>query len=157
MREKGIELLINIRNYNGSISVGSILERKIKFNIINSNKAMTTCILRFSLDENQEKTAICKFTYDFLIDKNEKEELIKILEEIKKDKKYKYNESHYKKEIFDINYLNYMDIIINNENYEAKFNDELILNLRKIINFKIANNAVYSSYNFVIDNIKNYK
>ena len=89
MREKGIELLINIRNYNGSISVGSILERKIKFNIINSNKAMTTCILRFSLDENQEKTAICKFSYDFLIDKNEKEELIKILEEIKKDKKYK--------------------------------------------------------------------
>ena len=58
-----------------------------------------------------------------------------LIDNIKSDINYKYNENHYSKDIFDPKYLNYMDIIIDNEEFET--DDESIIEfLNDIIDIK---------------------
>ena len=77
------------------------------------------------------------------------QKLNNILNDIQSNNKYVYDESHYNKDKFDFNMLNYIDIVINENNYEISLKDEKILNeLKDLLKInkidKILENAIKS-------------
>ena len=49
------------------------------------------------------------------------------------NKDFKYNPSHYAKDMFDFNMYSYEDVIINGEEYEIKKDNEIIKKLKVLI------------------------
>ena len=64
----------------------------------------------------------------YLVDSDKINKFNELITKIKGDINYKYNETHYTKERFDLKSLHYMDIIIDSEEYETddKRQDEQI-------------------------------
>lgn len=73
----------------------------------------------------------------FILNENDIQKLNNITNNIQNNSNYLYNESHYKKDSFDFNRYNYIDISINEINYELSIkDDENIINEIKDL-FKI--------------------
>ena len=51
---------ISVRNYNGKISLGSVIKRETEFYVI-ENTATTKCLLEFCTDENLKENNIIFF------------------------------------------------------------------------------------------------
>lgn len=146
---------ISVRNYNGKISLGSVIKRETEFYII-ENTATTKCLLEFCTDENLKENTKSNFEYSFKINQYDKKEYFKIIEEIEKNKDYIYDVNKYDTTKLNLEYLKYLEVEIDGKKYEIKPNDDIMLNLRKIMNFDLVNNAIYSSYNNIINTLKLY-
>ena len=76
--------------------------------------------------------------------------LIEIVNEIKSNPDYSYQESHYIKDRFDPKRLKYFDIIIDGINYEIDALDNILSELRMLMNIELSHKLVLDSYNSLL-------
>lgn len=133
-------LRIEISNihYNGDFGVGSIFEEKYTFEI-DENLCYSNSIKSFCNNEDLGSNILSNVNVSipFILNENDIQKLNNITNNIQDNSNYLYNESHYKKDSFDFNRYNYIDISINEINYELSIkDDERIINEIKEL-FKI--------------------
>ena len=147
-----LRIEISNRHYNGDFGVGSIFEEKYSFeideNICYSNSNKSFCN---NEDLGSNILSNVNVSIPFILNENDIQELNNITNNIQNNSNYLYNESHYKKDSFDFNRYNYIDISINEINYELSIKDEeSIINEIKDL-FKI--NKIAEILNDSINNI----
>ena len=120
-----IRIEISNRHYNGDFGVGSIFEEKYSFEIDN-NICYSNSIKSFCNNEDFGGNILSNVNVSipFILTENNIQELNNIINNIKNDSNYLYNENHYKKDSFDFNKFNYIDIAINEINYELSIKDD---------------------------------
>ena len=74
-----------------------------------------------------------------------------IINIIKLNIDYKYNETHYSKERFDPKRLRYYDLIIDNEEFEIPTDDKNIIELLEIFEYKKVAEYVKSNYKNMLE------
>lgn len=131
---KETKLTIRVRNYNGDYGIGSIFNNE--FNVVakqlvnNPNKEKGLIIytenIGFCCDENlgSNPLATIKTEIPFLVDFDKFNIFNKMIEKIKTNPDYKYNETHYATDKFDPKRLEYFDITIDGEEFESN-SDEI--------------------------------
>ena len=111
--ENEIKIEISKRHYNGDVGPRSVFIDKFTF-----IKTQYTCEITgtktFCINETMNKAAI-NITIPITINN---EALTNLITQITNNNDYKYNETKYEKEAFDINKYKYIDLLINNTNYE---------------------------------------
>lgn len=133
-----LRIEISNRHYNGDFGVGSIFEEKYSFEI-DENLCYSNSIKSFCNNEDLGSNILSNVNVSipFILNKNDIQKLNNITNNIQNNSNYLYNESHYKKDSFDFNRYNYIDISINEINYELSIkDDERIINEIKEL-FKI--------------------
>ena len=133
-----LRIEISNRHYNGDFGVGSIFEEKYSFEI-DENLCYSNSIKSFCNNEDLGSNILSNVNVSipFILNENDIQKLNNITNNIQKNSNYLYNESHYKKDSFDFNRYNYIDISINEINYELSIkDDESIINEIKDL-FKI--------------------
>lgn len=157
---KEINIIIKIRNYNGSYGKGSIFEDKTSIKYIsNENDSNALCILRldisFCLDESLGSNVLSSISNEIpmIINKETRDKFDLYIKNIKENKNYKYNESHYSKERFDPKKLNYVDIIIDDENFEIPSDDKIFFEIAKMFNIEFYNKILMQNYNSILDKV----
>lgn len=120
-----IRIEISNRHYNGDFGVGSVFEEKYSFEIDN-NICYSNSIKSFCSNEDLGGNILSNVNVSipFILTENNIQELNNIINIIKNDSNYLYNENHYKKDSFDFNKFNYIDIAINEINYELSIKDD---------------------------------
>ena len=147
-----LRIEISNRHYNGDFGVGSIFEEKYSFEI-DENICYSNSIKSFCNNEDLGSNILSNVNVSipFILNENDIQELNNITNNIQNNSNYLYNESHYKKDSFDFNRYNYIDISINEINYELSIkDDESIINEIKDL-FKI--NKIAEILNDSINNI----
>ena len=141
---KETNLTIRVRNYNGSYGIGSVFVEEFILNVKqlanNLNKqdglVIFTANTGFCCDENlgANQLANIKTEIPFLVKYDKLNTFNGMVEKIKSDSNYKYSESHYANDKFDLKSLEYFDIIIDEEEFES--NDDSVFNtlLHDVIN-----------------------
>lgn len=133
-----LKIEISNRHYNGDVGIKSILEEKYSFEIeetlciSNSNKT-------FYNNDNFGSNILSSVNVSipFKLKEKDIQKVNSIIASIESNNDYLYNASHYKKDSFDFDRYNYIDISINGINYEMSIkNDEPTLNELKVL-FKI--------------------
>lgn len=131
---KETNIVIKLRNYNGTYGIGSIFNNE--FNVFakqlvnNPNKEKGLIIftenIGFCCDEKlgSNPLATIKTEIPFSVDYDKFTIFNEMVEKIKTNPDYKYNESHYATDKFDPKRLEYFDIIIDGEDFESK-SDEI--------------------------------
>jgi len=132
------EIIINKRLYNGCYGRGSNFKYEIKL-LMHNNEA----VIIFSKETCTEETPKSLFgslqmKYTFFLNDDERENITSIINEIKSNDEYKYNETHYKKEGFDVKWLHYIDVIINGEEFELLNEDKKIEELLRLFKYEEA-------------------
>ncbi len=133
-----LRIEISNRHYNGDFGVGSIFEEKYSFEI-DENLCYSNSIKSFCNNEDLGSNILSNVNVSipFILNENDIQKLNNITNNIQNNSNYFYNESHYKKDSFDFNGYNYIDISINEINYELSIkDDERIINEIKEL-FKI--------------------
>ena len=133
-----LRIEISNRHYNGDFGVGSIFEEKYSFEI-DENLCYSNSIKSFCNNEDLGSNILSNVNVSipFILNENDIQRLNNITNNIQNNSNYLYNESHYKKDSFDFNRYNYIDISINEINYELSIkDDENIINEIKDL-FKI--------------------
>ena len=133
-----LRIEISNRHYNGDFGVGSIFEEKYSFEI-DENLCYSNSIKSFCNNEDLGSNILSNVNVSipFILNENDIQKLNNITNNIQNNSNYLYNESHYKKDSFDFNRYNYIDISINEINYELSIkDDERIINEIKEL-FKI--------------------
>lgn len=133
-----LRIEISNRHYNGDFGVGSIFEEKYSFEI-DENLCYSNSIKSFCNNEDlgSNNLSNVNVSIPFILNENNIQKLNNITNNIQNNSNYLYNESHYKKDSFDFNRYNYIDISINEINYELSIkDDERIINEIKEL-FKI--------------------
>ena len=130
-----LKIQILKRHYNGDYGVGSIFTEKYIFEIEN-NLCLANGIKTFCCNEDFGSNILSNvdITIPFVLSENNFTKLNNVVDEIKTNN-YIYNESHYKKDGFDFNRYNYIDVIINDTNYElsVQTNSNIINELNEIL------------------------
>lgn len=132
-----LRIEISNRHYNGDFGVGSIFEEKYSFEI--DENLCYNSIKSFCNNEDLGSNILSNVNVSipFILNENDIQKLNNITNNIQNNSNYLYNESHYKKDSFDFNRYNYIDISINEINYELSIkDDENIINEIKDL-FKI--------------------
>lgn len=131
---KETNITIKLRNYNGDYGIGSVFNNE--FNVVakqlvnNSNKEKGLIIftesIGFCCDEKlgSNPLATIKTEIPFSVDYDKLTIFNEMVEKIKTNPDYKYNESHYATDKFDPKRLEYFDIIIDGEEFESN-SDEI--------------------------------
>ncbi len=131
---KETNITIKLRNYNGDYGIGSVFNNE--FNVVakqlanNSNKEKGLIIftenIGFCCDEKlgSNTLATIKTEIPFSVDYDKLTIFNEMVEKIKTNPDYKYNESHYATDKFDPKSLEYFDIIIDGEEFESN-SDEI--------------------------------
>lgn len=133
-----LRIEISNRHYNGDFGVGNIFEEKYSFEI-DENLCYSNSIKSFCNNEDLGSNILSNVNVSipFILNENDIQKLNNITNNIQNNSNYLYNESHYKKYSFDFNRYNYIDISINEINYELSIkDDERIINEIKEL-FKI--------------------
>lgn len=133
-----LRIEISNRHYNGDFGVESIFEEKYSFEI-DENLCYSNSIKSFCNNEDLGSNILSNVNVSipFILNENDIQKLNNITNNIQNNSNYLYNESHYKKDSFDFNRYNYIDISINEINYELSIkDDESIINEIKDL-FKI--------------------
>ena len=133
-----LRIEISNRHYNGDFGVGSIFEEKYSFEI-DENICYSNSIKSFCNNEDLGGNILSNVNVSipFILNENSIQKLNTITNSIQSNSNYLYSESHYKKDSFDFNRYNYVDISINEINYELSIkDDERIINEIKEL-FKI--------------------
>lgn len=129
-------IVCRTRNYNGDYGKGSIFNDQTSIRVIKNNESDSALgILKFEtkfcIDEKLGGNVLANIMNEIpmIIDKDKIEKFDLYINSIKENPDYKYNESHYMKNRFDPKRLNYVDIIIDGEEFEMLSSDELIMNV----------------------------
>lgn len=127
-----MEIVISSRCYNGDIGIGSILECKYSF-CLKGEKSYINAKGIIMVGDSRNEIDNIDFKIQVPITQKEESELKEIIENIKINENFKYNPSHYAKDMFDFNMYSYDDIIINGEEYEIKKDNEILKKLKALI------------------------
>ena len=146
------EVKICQRMYNGDFGFGSIFEY-INIFVLEGNVAKTSTIIEFCSDIDYKKDKIIVNDIVNLSDTS-KIRLDEIINEIKINSEYKYNETHYSKDSFSPKVLNYVDVLINEEEYEINVDSNILLELKVILKFNENNTEANKKYNEYLENKK---
>ena len=132
---KETKIIFKKRKYNGDYTVGSVFIDNIEIivkqlsNNVNKNDGIITLIIekKFCCDEKIGTSTLAgiKTEIPFIIKYEKLIQFNEIIDKIKSNNDYKYNNSHYTKEKFDPNRFNYLDLIIDNEQFEIHNNNVL--------------------------------
>ncbi len=120
-----LRIEISNRHYNGDFGVGSIFEEKYSFEI-DENLCYSNSIKSFCNNEDLGSNILSNVNVSipFILNENDIQKLNNITNNIQNNSNYLYNECHYKKDSFDFNRYNYIDISINEINYELSIKDD---------------------------------
>ena len=131
---KETNIIIKLRNYNGDYGMGSVYTEEFKLNVkqplnnVNNENGLVifTDKTGFCCDERLgfDPIATIKTEIPFIVTSDKLNIFNRMVEEIKTDSNYKYNESHYSNDKFDPKRFEYFDIIIDNESFESN-NDKV--------------------------------
>lgn len=148
-----LKIEISNRHYNGDISVGSIFEEKYSFEI-EENLCISNSIKTFCNNDDFNGNILSKINVStpFVLKENDTQKLKDLINSIQNDNNYLYNESHYKKDYFDFNRYNYVDIVINKIDYEMsiKENETTLKELKKILKIEKINKILNNTLNNII-------
>ena len=135
---KETNLTLRVRNYNGDYGIGSVFIEEFKLNVKQpSNNTNNDCGLvtftettGFCCNEKlgSNPLATIKTEIPFIVKHDKLNSFNVMIEKIKSDSNYKYNESHYATDKFDPKRLEYFDIIIDGEQFESN-DDEVFKGL----------------------------
>ena len=148
-----IRIEISNRHYNGDFGVGSIFEEKYSFEI-EEKLCYSNSIKSFCNNEDLDGNVLSKVNVSmpFILNENDIQKLSNITNSIQNNSNYLYNESHYKKDSFDFNRYKYIDISINDINYELSIeDDESIINeIKKMLKINKIDEILNNSINKII-------
>lgn len=148
-----LKIEISKRHYNGDFGVGSIFEEKYAFEI-EENLCISNSIKTFCNNEDFNDNILSKISASipFILQENDMKKLDNMINNIKNDSNYLYNESHYKKDSFDFNRYNYVDITINGIDYEMsiKENKTILNELKKVLKIEKIDKILENTLNNII-------
>ena len=127
-----MELVISSRIYNGDLGAGNILECKYTFYLKGEESYIDTKGI-IMVGASHKDIDNIEFVVPVQLTQQEEIELKEIIENIKTNEEFKYNPSHYSKDMFDFNMFSYDDVIINGKEYEIKKDNEILKELKVII------------------------
>ncbi len=154
---------IKNRCYNGDYGIGSVFKREYVFIIEPSLDGTNqeyglikySKYIDFCCDEKLGSSNLAKINIEipYLVDSDKINKFNELITKIKGDINYKYNETHYTKERFDLKRLHYMDIIVDGEEYET--DDESILDIiNDIVDFQKYDELLDNYYQNIYDYMK---
>lgn len=130
---KETKITIRLRNYNGDYGIGSVFisETECIVQQLLNNPNHEDGLIKYSenigfcADEKlgSNSLATIRTEIPFLVTYDKLNIFNEIIEKIKTNPDYKYNESHYMKERFDPKRLEYVDVIIDGEEFEIHWKD----------------------------------
>lgn len=148
-----LKIEISNRHYNGDFGVGSIFEEKYSFEV-DENLCFSNSIKSFCNNEDLGGNVLSNVNVSipFILKENEIQKLNNITSNIQSNSNYLYNESHYKKDFFDFNRYNYIDISINGISYELSIKDDksLINELNDLFRINKNDKILNASINNII-------
>lgn len=148
-----LRIEISNRHYNGDFGVGSIFEEKYLFEI-DENVCYSNSIKSFCNNENFGRNVLSNVNVSipFVLKENDIQKLNNIANNIQNNSNYLYNESHYKKDSFDFNRYNYIDILINEINYELsiKYDESIINEIKELFRINKIDKILDNSINNII-------
>ena len=159
--EKKIMIRIEIsnRHYNGDFGVGSIFEEKYSFEI-EENLCYSNSIKSFCNNEYLGGNVLSNVyvSIPFILNKNDIQKLSNITNNIQNNSNYLYNESHYKKDSFDFKRYKYIDISINETNYELSIEEDkdLINEIKNLFKINKIDEILNNSINEIISMESNH-
>ena len=125
---KETKMIIRTRNYNGDYGIGSVFVNETEFIVqqLLENPNKEDGLIRYSenigfcADEKlgSKPLATIKAEIPFLVTYDKLNIFNEIINKIKANPEYKYNETHYVKDRFDPKRLEYVDVIIDGEEFE---------------------------------------
>ena len=135
---KETNLTLRVRNYNGDYEIGSVFIEEFKLNVkqpsnnTNNDGGLVTFTETTGFCCNEKlgsnPLATIKTEIPFIVKHDKLNSFNVMIEKIKSDSNYKYNESHYATDKFDPKRLEYFDIIIDGEQFESN-DDEVFKGL----------------------------
>ena len=163
MNIKETSFKIRRRCYNGAIGLGSVFKREYVFIIEQSldDTNQENGLIKYSkyidfcCDEKLGSSNLAKINVEipYLVDSDKINKFNELITKIRSDGNYKYNETHYSKDRFDLKRLHYMDIIIDGEEYET--DDESILDIiNDIVDFQKYDELLDNYYQNIYDYMK---
>ena len=149
-----LNIKIKLRNYKGFVGEGTIITEEYKFkikdNICNSESQKEFCSnAKYGLNNLSSVTIALPFS----IDDKSVEKLINIIETIKKNKNYVYNEKRFDVDKFDSNRYSYTDIFIDDNHYEISNRTDINMldDLKRLLNIGQIDNILKSDIKELID------
>ena len=149
-----INIKIKCRNYKGFVGEGTIITEEYKFkikdNICNSESQKEFCSNeKYGLNNLSSVTIAMPF---FIEDKNI-DKIIKIIETIKNNKNYVYNEKRFDVDKFDFNKYSYTDIFIDDNHYELSNRTDINIldDLKTLLNVSKIDNVLKSDIKELIE------
>jgi hypothetical protein len=145
--DKEVSLTVKIRRYNGDYGIGSIFKNVFTIvssgNIIEYTEEIGLCS---DTRIGTNKLSTIKTTIPFKVDDNKVKMFNDLIEKIKTNPDYKYNESHYAKVGFDHKKFKYADVIIDGEEFEVEPDDIFKVLFVDIINTYEYSQLMYDYY-----------
>lgn len=148
-----LKIEVSNRHYNGDFGVGSIFDEKYDFEI-DGNLCISNSKKTFCSNEKVGGNVLSSVNISFpiILKESNKQQINNIVKTIKSNADFIYNEyHHYKKDSFDFNRYNYIDVKIDGKSYEISvINDEKLLNeLKKLLGI----NKIDMMFKSIIDDI----
>lgn len=161
---KETKIILKKRKYTGDYTVSSVFIDNIEIivkqlsNNINKDDGIVVLTIekKFCCDEKIGTSTLAgiKTEIPFIIKYEKLIQFNEIIDKIKSNNDYKYNNSHYTKEKFDPNRFNYLDLIIDNEQFEIHNNDVLYKRLfEDILEIEHFNKTINEDYQNIKDKI----
>lgn len=154
-----LRIEISNRHYNGDLGVGNIFEEKYLFEI-DGNVCYSNSIKSFCNNEDFGGNIVSNINVSipFILKENDIQKLKNISNNIQSHSDYLYSESHYKKDSFDFNRYNYIDISINKINYELSTKDDenIINEIKELFKINKIDEILNNSINKIISMESDY-
>ncbi len=154
-----LRIEISYRHYNGDYDIGSIFEEKYSIEI-DESICYSNSIKSFCNNEDFGGNILSNVNVSipFILTKNNIQRIVDITDNIQSNSNYLYNESHYKRDSFDFNRYNYIDILINETSYELSIkDDEVIINeIKELLKINKIDEILNNSINNIISMSDDY-
>lgn len=141
-------ITISARIYNGHYGKGSIFEEITKFTLAGGN-AIINSFIKFCINPQIKDKATLDFSIPFSMTTEEISNLNQALDTIAHNYQ-PYNKLENAKLSISPEYYNYVDVTINNINYSIKKDDNILVTLRKIINYDLASESISKAYDTLV-------
>ena len=153
------DITIKQRNYNGDYGKGSVFDYNIYLKlkqIENDNQDALGFVkveIGFCINEilGGDNLAIITNELPLIISNDNRIKVNNIVDAIKSNPDYKYNEMHYSKDRFDPKKLRYYDVIIDKEEFEVPTDDKNIIELLEIFEYKKVNEYIKFNYKNMLE------
>lgn len=150
---QGLTIEIRHRHYNGDYGTGSVFGEKYFFKIeeglCTSHSIRTFC-------HNEELGGDILSSIDvsipFSLEASDMEKIYNLVQNIQSNDDYLYNESHYRKDIFDFHKYSFIDVVINDKDYEISMetDENLIKELHQVFKIPQIDKVLENTMNSII-------